>query len=122
MIPNPWLILGVLASVFAVASGGYIKGRVDANANCAVKILALQTASQTAKDAEAAKAVKSATNLEKDNADADVKDQAREVVITKIVERPVYRAECFDPDGLSIANAALTGTGAASPKFNKPVP
>ena len=119
---NGWLVAGFLAALIIVGAGGYHKGLSDGDSICEARFKAVEKASQEAKDAEAAKATKAATDLEKDNADADAESRTREIVVTKIVERPVYRDRCFDDDGLSVANAALTGTRTASPVAPIPVP
>lgn len=119
---NPWLIIGVLLALMGAATGGYVKGRVDGASKCEERITALKDASQKAKDAEALKANKAATDLEKENADADKQSKEREVIVTKIVERPVYRDRCFDDDGLRIGNEALAGTRSAAPVAPVPMP
>ena len=108
--------------LLALTAGSYFKGRADANSNCAVKIAAMEAASQEIKDAEAAKAQKAATTLEQDNANAQVESKAREKVITKVVTRVVYARDCWDADGLSIAQSALAGPRATPAKPDKPLP
>lgn len=119
---NPYLIIGLMIAALAIGAGGYAKGRSDGAAKCEMRIAALTKASQKAKDAEAAKAHTAAADLEKENADANEENRVREVVVTKIVDRPVYRNTCFDADGLREANAALTGASADPAKPDKSVP
>lgn len=48
----------------------------------------------------------------KDQANAKVIYQRIVVEVDKIVERPVYREQCMDADGLRILGAAIVGTDA----------
>ena len=119
---NPWIIVGLLVAFIATAAGGYTKGRLDGAAKCEERISALQKDSQTRKDNEAAKGNKAATGLEKDKANAQVIYRDRDVIVTKIIERPIYRNVCLDTDGLSAANAALAGSTGTPGKSDKPMP
>lgn len=103
-------IIGTIAGallLIGVNNRAYDRGAADTK-------LVYEAAAQQLKDAEAAKAQKAATTLEQDNANAQVETKAREKIVTKIIERPVYRDRCFDDDGLSIANSALTSKGATA--------
>lgn len=111
-----------MLAFIAVAAACYAKGHSDAAAACEIRIDDMQKAGQVKKDADAAKATDAAQGLEQDKADADKQSKPREVIVTKIIERPVYRDRCFDDDGLSVANSALLGTPAAAPVAGKPVP
>lgn len=42
--------------------------------------------------------------------------------VDKIIERPVYRNECLDADGLRSINSALAGKAEATGQPDKPVP
>lgn len=75
------------------------------------------------KDAEAAQAKrekassdKAAKDLADERAKAKVIIQKRTVYVDKIVDRPVYRNQCFDADGLRCLNAAINGTDATGCK------
>ena len=108
--------------LLALTAGSYFKGRADANSNCAVKIAAMEAASQKIKDAEAAKAQKAAQSLEQDNANAQVETKARERIITKVVTHTIYARDCWDASGLSIAQSALAGPRSTPAKPDKPLP
>ena len=108
--------------LLALTAGSYFKGRADANSNCAVKIAAMEAASQKIKDTEAAKAQKAAQSLEQDNANAQVETKAREKVITKVVTHTIYSRECFDNAGRLLVNDALTNKSATPAKPDKPLP
>jgi hypothetical protein len=122
MIPNPYLIIGLMVAALAIGAGGYAKGRIDGAAKCETRITKMKDDSQTRKDNEAAKANTAATDFEKDEAHAKVIYRDREKIVTKIVDRPVYRSQCFDADGVSVANSALAGTRAAPPQPDQPMP
>lgn len=57
----------------------------------------------------------------KDQANAKVIYQRIVVEVDKIVERPVYRQQCLDADGLRILSNAIDGTD-AQPSPVQPVP
>lgn len=91
-------------------------------AKCAAEIAAMVAASQTAKDADAEKAHGAATELEQDNAEANVVYREITVEVDRIVERPVYRDRCFDDDGLRAANRALAGPRAPAAEPHRALP
>lgn len=74
-----------------------------------------RAAAQQARN-EAAQAHRAAANLEENNAEASVIYKTITRSVDRYVDRPVYRAECFDADGLRDANAALTGQAARPAK------
>ncbi len=71
---------------------------------------------------ETAQSTTAATQLEAKNAEAKVVYKTITRTVDKYIDRPVYRAECFDADGLRDANAALVGQAAAPPKPDYSVP
>lgn len=81
-----------------------------------------QEAIKKAKDKQAAQIDKASAAFEKDKAHAEVIYRDRDRIVTKIVERPIYRNVCLDADGLSVANAALAGSPYAAGKPDKPLP
>lgn len=88
----------------------------------------IYSAGQTAKQAEWERAAAqqarketiqsthAATQLEADHAQAKIVYKTITKSVDRYIDRPVYRTECFDADGLRDANAALSGQAAAPPK------
>lgn len=112
MIPNPWLILGALAAASFIAVSGWIGGaHHEAEQDQLRRDAELQAAHEryvaddkrlqaVAGDLEAARAARKASH------DQNVR------IVERLVDRPVYRADCLDDDGLRLANAALAGSAA----------
>ncbi len=88
----------------------------------------IYSAGQTAKQAEWERAsaqqarketvqsTNAATQLEAENAQAKIVYKTITRTVDRYIDRPIYRAECFDADGLRDANAALSGQTASPPK------
>lgn len=99
-------ILGVLSGIaWKIYSAGQTAKQVEWH-----KTAAQQAMKETAQSAHAA------TQLEAKNAESKVIYKTIARTVDKYIDRPVYRAECFDVDGLRDANAALNGPAAAPPK------
>lgn len=99
-------ILGVLSGIaWKIYSAGQTAKQVEWG-----KAAAQQTRKETAQSTHAA------TQLEAKNAESKVVYRTLTRTVDKYIDRPVYRAECFDADGLRDANAALSGQAAAPPK------
>ena len=60
---------------------------------------------------------KAATALEQDHTKTKIIYRTIEKQVTTYIDRPIYRTDCFDADGLRDANAALLGE---SPDLSKP--
>jgi hypothetical protein len=71
---------------------------------------------------EAEASAKAAAELAEARAKAKVVIQKRTVYVDKIIDRPVYRNQCFDADGLRCLNAAINGTDATGCKPDGTVP
>lgn len=104
--------LTIIAAIVAAAVGFGAGYRIEHNANAAKELVA----------ANAAKEKYDALELQFNTASGQLeavlaahRASAEETTrtINKIVDRPVYRRDCLDADGLRAANDALTG--AASP-------
>ena len=100
-------IIGVLSGIaWKIYSAGQTSKQVEWD----------KAAAKQAKK-ESAQSTHSATKLEAKNAEAKVVYKTITRTVDKYIDRPVYRAECFDADGLRDANAALNnGQPAAPPK------
>lgn len=79
-------------------------------------------ANRLQREAEAKQAAAAATKKEQGDAKAKVVYRTITQTVDKLVDRPVYRAECFDVDGLRVANDALRGPSAPPAKPDKPLP
>lgn len=109
----------ILASVggiyWSVSSSAFDRGYTKAKAEC-------EEAARIQREAEIGKANLAATEKEKGDAKAKVVYRTITRTVDKIVDRPVYVRQCFDADGVSIANAALAGTPPATPEPDSRVP
>jgi len=81
-----------------------------------------QVAEVAARKKEAEASAKAAADLAEERAKAKVVIQKRTVYVDKIVDRPVYRNQCFDADGLRCLNAAINGTDATGCKPDGAMP
>jgi Tfp pilus assembly major pilin PilA len=105
-------ILGVLSGIaWKIYSAGQTAKQVEWG-----KAAAQQTRKETAQSTHAA------TQLEAKNAESKVVYKTITRTVDKYIDRPVYRTECFDADGLRDANAALNGQAAAPPKPDYSMP
>jgi hypothetical protein len=76
-----------------------------------------EEANRLQREKEAQRASEAATELEKAKAKTKVVYRTITQEVDRVVEKPVYRDVCLDPDGLRLANVALVGafTPAAEP-------
>jgi len=81
-----------------------------------------QESEAAARKREAEASAKAAKDLEEERAKVKVVIQKRTVYVDKIVDRPVYRNQCFDTDGLRCLNAAINGTDASGCKPDGTMP
>ena len=104
------IIGAILAAVFATGFGS--AWRIQAW-HCAAREKAAVEAALTAYKAEATKAAAASATLETKR-DA-IRERTRTIVKTvdRIVERPVYRNVCIEPDGVRLINDALRPPTAA---------
>jgi hypothetical protein len=75
-----------------------------------------------ARKRESEASAKAAADLAEERAKTKVVIQKRTVYVDKIVDRPVYRNQCFDADGLRCLNAAIVGSDAAGCKPDSAMP
>jgi hypothetical protein len=117
-----WIAIGIAALGFLwwadshiATSAGIKKGEATIKAEWA-------EANRKQRKAEATKASKASTRLEVNNAKARIITRTITVQVDKIIDRPVYRNVCFDPDGLCLANAAIRGESPTTCKPDESVP
>ena len=101
--------------------GAWIGHSVTA-ASYRADIIAEQQAAAKAVAEAAAKANQHAEELEKTRAQREIIYRTITRQVDKIVDRPIYRADCLDDDGLRITNEALTGAPAAAGRPAAAVP
>lgn len=101
---KPLLILSAIA-FFAISwrqdrAAQYRRGRDDAMLEVSerLKAAALEHAEHARKSSAAYQAQKAAR---------EERERVRYVQTLKIIEKPVYRNDCVDSDGLSVINAAI---------------
>jgi hypothetical protein len=100
-------VVGVItATVIGIYRSGYSAGEA------AVK-LEWEEASRAQKEKEANQIKAAAAALEAERAKRKVVYRTITQTVDKIVERPVYRNQCMDDDGLRCVNAALRGESAS---------
>ena len=108
------LIYGLLAlAIIGLLSG--IAWKIYSAGQTAKQVEWDRAAAQQAKK-ETVQSTNAATQLEAENAQAKIVYKTITRTVDKYIDRPVYRAECFDADGLRDANAALIGQAAAPSK------
>lgn len=107
------VILGMIGTgVYKIHDAGY----QSAKAEC-------ERAGAAQREAESKQAVEAATGKEKEDAKAKVVYRTITRSVDKVVEKPIYRNVCLEPDGLRDANVALSGgTQPITPKPHRGVP
>ena len=109
-------VIGAAAGFYGkIHHDGYVEGKGEVQQ-------AWDKANQDARKHEAEMSAKAAADLAAERANKKVVIQTRTVYVDKIVDRPVYRNQCFDNDGLRCLNAAINGTDAAGCKPDGTVP
>ena len=112
-------IYGIIALVIALAMlGAYFKGHHAGAQSVQEK---WDKAIVEQRDREQKQAQTAVTKLETSNEKAKVVYRTITQTVDKIVQTPIYLNRCFDADGLSVANEALTGTLAPVAKPDRPV-
>lgn len=112
------VVAGIIL-VGVVAFSAYMKGREDGAQSVQTK---WDKAVAEQREREEKQIGLASGKLETGNAQAKVVYRTITQTVDKLVEKPVYRNVCLDDDGLRVANQALTGSLAAPPKSDKPVP
>lgn len=118
MIPV-WIYAAVAAVLLAMGFGsGY---KVESWHRDSLEQAAIQKAEKQV-EAEATKQAAASQALETTKEQAHVQYVTITKTVDKIVERPVYRNVCLDPDGLRAANAAIRGQAADPGKPDAALP
>lgn len=122
LIPYPYGIVVVGALVTVVGVVGFYEGH-----HLAVLSEKVVAASQAKLAADKYQAQTLAYNqiaqqLEVVKNEHISSNQAVSKVVTRIITEPIYRNVCLDSDGLSAANAALTGQSPSASGTPSPVP
>ena len=95
---SPWLLLAALLTILGAFTGGYVKGRSDANSNCSEARMLILEAAQAAQKAAAQEIAK-----------IEIRHTTiRQKVQREVLEKPVYRTCNHSPDGLRLVNQALS--------------
>lgn len=115
------ILLYALVGLAIIASLGYIGKRIYDAGGDSVRLEWEKATAQQRKD-EAEKMIAASIGLEAGNAKAKVVYRTITQIVDKIIDRPVYRNVCLDDDGLSNANAALSGALTPASKPDKPLP
>lgn len=105
----------IAAAVFLGLSSAWI-GHTLTAASYQADIIKEQQAAAEAVAAAARQANAQAEELEKARADREIIYRTITKQVDLIVDRPVYRTDCIDDDGLQSINEAITGTPAAASK------
>ena len=109
-------IIGSLGGLYyKVNQDGVVAGRAEVQAKW-------DDANKKARAAEAAASAKAAADLEAERKKRRVVIREVTNYVDKIIDRPVYRNVCLDPDGLRCVNAAILGTDAAGCKPDSALP
>jgi len=113
---GPYYAAATIVLAAATFAAGY---KVASNAANAALLKSQQIAETRYHEKELAfNAASAALETAKRAATTRTRTLTREVI--KLVDRPIYRADCFDADGLRLANRALTDTDA--PDSSQPPP
>jgi len=112
---NPQVLLAKLAVVLVVVIGVYFYGHhtgyeVAQSANRAAMIEAQAQAEKQYKALEA-KQNAQAADLQKQLDDARNNVQVREKIVKQFIDRPVYKNQCFDQQGLNELNDFIKHKG-----------
>jgi len=123
-LPQKWLAeaVGLVLEVALVAAvAGYYVHKHD-KAHEAATVAYIHAQEQAAIDAALARANSAESDLATERAKNHVVYQTITREVDRLVDRPVYRADCFDADGLRLANAALAGQAASTAAAPSAVP
>ena len=107
------LMYGLLALAVIGALGGIYGAGYRSGSNSVMN--EWQTASREQRDREAKAGQKAAEKKESGDQKAKVIYRKITQEVERVVEKPVYRNVCLDPDGLRIARDAIRGEIAPAP-------
>ena len=113
------LMYGLLALAVLGALGGIYGAGYRSGSNSVMN--EWQTASREQRDREAKAGQKAAEKKEAGDAKAKVVYRKITQEVERVVEKPVYRNVCLDPDGLRIARDAIRGEVSDPAKPDQPL-
>lgn len=111
----------IAGAVVLSLSSAWVGHRVTA-ASYQSDIIKEQQAAAEAVAAAAKQANMQAEELEKARADREIVYRTITKQVDRIVDRPIYRSDCIDDDGLQSINEAFTGAPAAASKPDAAMP
>jgi hypothetical protein len=122
LIPLQYRILAELALVMVLLCAGFVGGfKVESWRWGASETAAIEKAQQEYRK-ESDKSASASGELAKQEERVRVQIKTVTKFVDRIVERPVYRADCIDDDGLHAINSALTGASHTGRQSNGAVP
>lgn len=113
VIPNKATLDAVVALVlivFLVGTGWWVRGLYEAK-----KDLVAERIAAAEREAFIERESKVADRVEKRLAELKANERVIERVRIKLVDRPVYRRDCIDDDGLQFLEAVSRGAAPAKP-------
>lgn len=119
---NPYFVIAGLAALIIAFGGGSVFGYRYADGQHAKADLAAQQQRQEFIDLQRSHEAKVSETLEAKLAELSANEKVIEREKIKIVERPVYRNQCLDSDGVRLIEAARVGTAGDSSKPANPLP
>lgn len=122
LLTGPWGLYIKIVLVAAVFFAGWtVNGwRLEASYKDA-QLDAMVIMAEKREEAEAKNQTLSA-ELEKSRNEKRIVYRNVTQQVDRIIDRPVYRNECLDPDGLRAVNTALAGKAEAPSQPDKPMP
>lgn len=108
-MPSMQMILACVIAIAAAFGAGFMAGWTEraVRADLAQSKSVIVTHEQSKQ--ELVKANDAAQSLEQKDAEAKIVYRAVTQMVDRIVEKPVYREQCLDADGLRAANLAIAG-------------
>lgn len=115
-------VVGVVLEIALVAGVTYHYTAKHFEAHEAATVAAIHAQEQAAVDAAIARANTAESDLATERQKSHVVYETITHEVDHVVDRPVYRADCLDADGLRLVNAALTGQAASASVTASAVP
>ena len=109
-------VLGSLAGIYGyVHHDGVVEGRAEVQKSW-------DSANKKARERETKQGEVAEKKTEAARVEIRYVTKTLTQAVDRIVDRPVYRSVCLDPDGLRLARCAIGGKSADSCKPDRPVP
>jgi hypothetical protein len=123
---NPYVLLGALAGAILIATASFGAGWKASSNSWKADMLAAEQAHADQLRAEIDRSNIIAAALESEKGKSRVVYKTITKRVDKIIDRPVYLNQCFDADGLRLANSAIAGQapdpGESPSTLPKPTP